>query len=165
MKKYFELRDSSYNFFWHPAILLNNSDDTQTFELVSNEEKVNLKKGQFSKRELSINPIHLERLGFENDKKEMTEKNGLFLIPLQNLSGELRSLRLEFFGYILFKTSEKEKIKEKFISIFNDYNQNAISKKEVEDKFGSFYSINELFNKLSKEENFDFDELKIIRGK
>ena len=165
MKKYFELRDNRYNFHWHQAILLDKDEDTETFELVSNKEKVTLKKGQFNKRELSIYPIHAERLGFQDDKRKMLEKNGLFLIPVQNLSGELLALKIEYFGYILFKSVEKETIKEKFKSIFKDFNENKISKKEVENKFDSFYTINELFERLSKVEHFNFDESTIIHGK
>lgn len=110
--------------------------------------------------------IHIERLGFLNENKEYTNKNGQMLIPVNNIGEkDLQSLRFEFFGYILFPVSEKEKISEKFISIFNEYNKGSLSKKDVKINFDSFFSVTELFERLSKLKNFEINEPKIIEGK
>ncbi len=165
MKKYVELRDQRYN--WHPAIVINEDNYSETFLLVSDDKEVKLIKEKFIKRDLSITQIHIERLGFLDENKEYISKNGQMVIPVNNIGWGKKSqaLKYEFFGYILFSVLEKDKISEKFTKVFNLYNEDKISKEDVQTRFDSFFTVNELFERLSKFENFEINEAKIIEGK
>lgn len=49
MKKYVELRDQKYN--WHPAILISEDNNSETFLFLSDDKKIKLKKEKFIRRD------------------------------------------------------------------------------------------------------------------
>ncbi len=163
MKEYFELRDNQYN--WHPVKFIEKDDNFEKFLLLSDNKEIELKTGSFTKREMSVHPIHLERLNFSDANNNYNEVNNVKIIPVYNISGlDLQNLRLEFFGYTVFNNTQTSKMENKFKTVFEKYNNQEITKEEVEKEFESFYTISDLFEVLKKN-SIDFNESKIIVGK
>lgn len=163
MKRFFELRYQEFN--WHPVELIKEEGELEFFKLLSDNDSISLKKGEFMKRGISINPIHIERLGFFTEQEGYVDRNGIMIIPVYNRTGkDLQNLILEFFGYTIFKKNDHTKMVIKFKNVFEKLNSGKYTKEDVETEFDSVYSLTELFEKLF-ELSIEFNEREVIIGK
>ena len=108
----------------------------------------------------------MERLGFfDNEKKKITENNGLFIEPVYLHKKESSTIALEeFIGYIIYETKNISNLRELYTIISKEFFEGKILKDEAIKRLNCFYSVNYLFEKLKNKYSFEFDESTIIRG-
>lgn len=167
MNEYFEIRIKGNNYYWQIAELLESNEETEKFLFTRNEDEIILNKNKFSKRELSVDKTHLERLGFyNNEKKRFVSKNGLYVEPIYFHKKESSTIATEeFLGYVIYKSSQTESLRKLHSQLYQDFFNDVIKDKEsARTQLSCFYSINHLFQVLKEKYNFPFSALEIITG-
>jgi hypothetical protein len=150
-------------------------EKTETFLILPERQQITLIKGEFIKREISIEKIHLQRLELIDSEGKIKTKNGIsvegYYLNIDNEQlnpyGDIVIVYREkhFPGFIIVSKPNIENLKNKLETIAVKFKNSEIDIKEASDKLKGIYSLNKLFKILKEEHKFQFDELEIITGK
>lgn len=144
---YYYLQNSTYNFT--PVELSDIKNETRIFTSLLNEEKIQIKQNIY--REIGLEQIHLERIGFKNSSFE-----GVYCFPIfMTLGSNLQNLARHFFGYFICKIEDVTDVqnrKNRLEKIVNDKyveDENYLFPNDyLRAEFGSIFTVNELFKEL-----------------
>lgn len=112
-------------------------------------------------RELTLTNIHLERMGFIDENNKFVPVKNHYIFPQHAIGGDSNyNLSFLFFGYTIIKVEDAEQYWLKYRKFAKDYLDQKISKYDINNEFASFYTVNNLFDRLEEVgilvENKDF---------
>lgn len=150
INNYYEIKKKDYN--WAPIKLIDIQDNSSTIQILKNNLEIEVINGSF--REISISKIHLERIGFDNERL-----NDIFVVPIYMILGEdLMNLTSAYFGYIVFHKDEILEVQKKYNSALSEvYKIHKINPEiifdrdnRIKEKLNSILYINQLFERLEE---------------
>lgn len=152
MKKigyYYYLQNRSYNYT--PAKLTKIEDNILHFDNLLIEQKIKIEQNIY--REIGIEAVHLDRIGFKNEKHKDIYCHAIYAI----LGNDLTDMTRAFFGYYVFHKDDVTKIQNSKNNLVNTINKKfqedpkyLYSSDEIRNNFNTIFTINELFEKLDK---------------
>lgn len=169
---YYEIKGKEYNYFQIKLIKQTESDFT--VQSLHDKKETKLNNKIYFLRELSILPIHLKRLGFDQENILLDVK-GINIFPIYMILGkDNMNLNMAYFGYKVLRNENFSTFKQSYLDKFEqikkisdeDYNKRYSEIQNlVKNELGLVWNINELFSELEKL-NFEIiDKDIIVNGK
>ena len=169
---YYEIKGKEYNYFQIKLIKQTESDFT--VQSLHDKKETKLNNKIYFLRELSILPIHLKRLGFDQENILLDVK-GINIFPIYMILGkDNMNLNMSYFGYKVLRNENFSTFKQSYLDKFEqikkisdeDYNKRYSEIQNlVKNELGLVWNINELFSELEKL-NFEIiDKDIIVNGK
>lgn len=169
---YYEIKGKEYNYFQIKLIKQTESDFT--VQSLHDKKEIKLNNKIYFLRELSILPIHLKRLGFDQENIFLDVK-GINILPIYMILGkDNMNLNMAYFGYKVLQNKNFSTFKQSYLDKFEqikkisdeDYNKRYSEIQSlVKNELGLVWNINELFSELEKL-NFEIiDKDIILNGK
>ncbi|MDI9309123.1 MAG: hypothetical protein QM535_02810 [Limnohabitans sp.] len=169
---YYEIKGKEYNYF--QVKLIKQTESHFTVQSLHDKKETQLNNKIYFLRELSILPVHLNRLGFDQENILLDVK-GINVFPVYMILGKnIMNLNVAYFGYKVLRNENFSTFKESYLDKFEeikkisdeDYNNKFREiQKSVKNELGLVLNINELFNEL---ENLNFEIIDkdiIVNGK
>lgn len=150
MKKeyYYAITDTNYT--KHPIRYIEKEDHffRVFFPNDSTEKKL---KDNIHFQELHLTNNHLERMGFIDNNNKFIPIAGYYIFPQYAIGLESKfNLNSYFFGYSLISIDEADNYWLQYKDAAKDYFDGNITATDLQSKFSSFFTVNELFEKLEK---------------
>lgn len=150
---------------WAPHKLIEIENDLYVFESL-NDKKISKVTSNFG--EIDISPLHLERLGFSQNRYE-----NIVAFP-QALTIGIAVSKIEYInlGYIVYHIEEIQDMQEKFNEVMAEINNKINTNQEISHEFvsemrtklSSCFSINDFFRRLEQYNITVADKNSIITG-
>ncbi|GAA4026898.1 hypothetical protein GCM10022386_07820 [Flavobacterium cheonhonense] len=162
INNFYEVKTEGWN--WIPVEIIKEENGIFTFRNLLNKEIG--KESQKYLREIEIEKIHLDRIGF---KKEffgnIVAKRIAFII-----GNDLSKLEIAEFGYIIFDKNNIDSVTEHIgkmvqkVNLVYSENPSSIHTHAIKEEWRTVYNLNDLFDVLTNKFGLSIDKENIITG-